>query len=161
VIVSKSTAAPTAEADSGYGAPSSSYGAPSYEAPSYKKPSYEAPSYEAPSYDPPKYKRNADHTHHHFYHYDDYRSGGYRRPSSYRRPYEHERRPSTYDQRRPSRYAPNYDYYGYGYDGEDPYLHIHKEEAVRSALLFGVGLIKGVAVTALINSANNGITIGK
>ena len=44
---------------------------------------------------------------------------------------------------------------------EDPWLHIHKEEAARSALLFGVGVLKGVAVTALINNANNGVTIGK
>ena len=47
--------------------------------------------------------------------------------------------------------------------GEDPWLHIHKEEATRSALLFGVGVLKGVVVTSLINNANNngGITIGK
>ena len=44
---------------------------------------------------------------------------------------------------------------------DDPWLHIHKEEAARSALLFGVGVLKGVAVTALINNANNGVTIGK
>ena len=45
--------------------------------------------------------------------------------------------------------------------GEDPWLHIHKEEAARSALLFGVGVVKGVALTALVNSGNNGVTIGK
>ena len=45
--------------------------------------------------------------------------------------------------------------------GEDPWLHIHKEEAARSALLFGVGVVKGVALTALVNNANNGVTIGK
>merc|ERR1712038_614766 len=73
----------------------------------------------------------------------------------YREP-EYPRRPPP-TRTRPYRYA-NYDY---DYGGEDPYLHIHKEEAARSALLFGVGLLKGVAVTALVNSANNGITIGK
>ena len=45
--------------------------------------------------------------------------------------------------------------------GEDPYIHLHKEELARSALLFGVGVLKGVAVTALVNSANGGVTIGK
>ena len=46
--------------------------------------------------------------------------------------------------------------------GEDPYIHLHKEELARSALLFGVGVLKGVAVTAAVNAANNGgITIGK
>jgi len=144
VTVCLARAAPAAEpeADHGYGAPSSSYGAPSYEAPKYKR-------------------GGSEHTHHHYYHYDDYKPT-YERPTYERPTYERPsyNRPSRVPQRRPSRYAPNYDDYYYQ-DGHDPYLHLHKEELARSALLFGVGILKGVAVTALINSANSGITIGK
>ena len=49
-------------------------------------------------------------------------------------------------------------------DGTDPYIHLHKEQLARSAVLFGVGMLKGAAVTYLLNNANNnggGITIGK
>ena len=46
------------------------------------------------------------------------------------------------------------------YDDED-YIHLNKKDVTRGALLFGAGLLKGVIVTGLINSANNGITIGK
>lgn len=57
----------------------------------------------------------------------------------------------------------NYDYdYDQRYPAEDPYIHLHKEELTRSALLFGVGVLKGVAVTALVNAANDGnVSIGK
>ena len=57
----------------------------------------------------------------------------------------------------------DYDYdYDHRYPAEDPYIHLHKEELTRSALLFGVGVLKGVAVTALVNAANDGnVSIGK
>ena len=49
--------------------------------------------------------------------------------------------------------------------GADPYIHLHKEQLARSAVLFGVGVLKGAVITTLLNNANNnnggGITIGK
>ena len=47
--------------------------------------------------------------------------------------------------------------------GADPYVHLHKEQLARSAVLFGVGVLKGAVVTTLLNSYKNdgGITIGK
>jgi len=129
--------------------------------------------YRPPSYRP-RYRKGPTHTHHHYYH-----RGA---PKEYVRPLERPSYKPSYHSppaypdyaapaRRPIRYAPNYDY---DYDfqeprprnpihtsGEDPWLHIHKEEAARSALLFGVGVVKGVALTALVNSGNNGVTIGK
>ena len=50
---------------------------------------------------------------------------------------------------------------GHTYHDDGEYIHLHKEEVTRGALLFGAGLVKGVIVTGLINNANNGITIGK
>ncbi len=44
---------------------------------------------------------------------------------------------------------------------DDDYIHLHKGELTRSALLFGAGILKGAIITGLINNANNGITIGK
>jgi len=147
--VPKAEASPEAKADHGY-ASGYGYGIP------VRRPRYK--------------KRGPTHTHHHYYHSA---KPSYHAPKpSYHKPsYE----PPVYDYgppvRRPLRYAPSYDY---DYDfteprpknpihtsHEDPWLHIHKEEAARSALLFGVGVLKGVAVTALINNANNGVTIGK
>ena len=50
---------------------------------------------------------------------------------------------------------------GHTYYDDDEYVHLNKKEVTKGALLFGAGLLKGVIVTGLINSANNGITIGK
>ena len=52
-----------------------------------------------------------------------------------------------------------------GSGGSDPYLHLHKEQLARSALLFGAGILKGAVLTTLLNNANgnnnNGLVIGK
>ena len=50
---------------------------------------------------------------------------------------------------------------GQTYYDDEEYIHLNKKDVTRGALLFGAGLLKGVIVTGLINSANNGITIGK
>ena len=44
---------------------------------------------------------------------------------------------------------------------DDEYLHLHKEELARSAVLLGAGIIKGVILTGIINNSDNGVTIGK
>merc|ERR1719384_491342 len=138
-----SNASPVPKADHGYGAP---------RVRSYR----------------PRYKKPVAHTHHHYYHHGAPKPTYHAPKPSYHPPTYADYGPPA---RRPIRYAPSYDY---DYDiyeprpknpvhtsGDDPWLHIHKEEAARSALLFGVGVLKGVAVTALINNANNGVTIGK
>jgi hypothetical protein len=53
-----------------------------------------------------------------------------------------------------------YIFSGDAYYDDEEYIHLNKKEFTRGALLFGAGLLKGVIVTGLINSANSGITIG-
>merc|ERR1712223_1823799 len=129
------------EADSGYHAPSSSYSAPSYSAPTYSAPTYEA-------------KEKVEHVHNHYYHNSPPPS-----KPSYRPPKPSYNPPPSYHAPTYDRYAP--EYYGHTYYDDDEYIHLNKEEVTRGALLFGAGILKGVIVTGLINSANNGITIGK
>merc|ERR1711971_28267 len=131
---------------------SSSYGAPSYSAPSS--------SYGAPSYNAPLEKSAVEHTHHHYYH--DAPKPVYHAPKpTYNPPPTYHAPAPTYHQPQPvyDQYAPNY--YGHTYYDDDEYVHLNKKEVTKGALLFGAGLLKGVIVTGLINSANNGITIGK
>ena len=45
--------------------------------------------------------------------------------------------------------------------GEDEYIHLHKEDLIKSGLLLGAGILKGVIITGLINNANAGVTVGK
>eukprot|EP00094_Tigriopus_californicus_P003870 TCALIF_03725-PA protein Name:"Similar to Vps35 Vacuolar protein sorting-associated protein 35 (Mus musculus)" AED:0.12 eAED:0.12 QI:124/0.92/0.85/1/0.92/0.92/14/130/936 len=124
-------------ADHGYGAPQSGYDAPSqgYGAP---QAGYGAPS---PSYGAPV-------THHHYHHQAPPPAPSYK--PSYRPSYNP-----------PTSYYPPTRPHSYGFGHEDEYLHLHKGELTRSALLLGAGILKGVVITGLINNANNGITIGK
>merc|ERR1711935_936398 len=116
--------------------------------------SYGAPSYGAPSYDAPHEKSAVEHNHHHYYHDAP-------PPRVYHAPKPTYHPPPTYHQPQPiyDQYAPSY--YGHTYYDDDEYVHLNKKEVTKGALLFGAGLLKGVIVTGLINSANNGITIGK
>jgi hypothetical protein len=47
------------------------------------------------------------------------------------------------------------------YASDDDYIHLHKGDLAKSALLLGAGIVKGVIITGLINNSNAGVTIGK
>merc|ERR1711935_310121 len=131
-------------------------------------------SYGAPSYDAPHEKSAVEHNHHHYYHdappprvYHAPKPT-YHPPPTYQAPRPTYNPPPTYHAPAPTYHQPQpvYDqyapsYYGHTYYDDDEYVHLNKKEVTKGALLFGAGLLKGVIVTGLINSANNGITIGK
>merc|ERR1711971_102231 len=148
----------------GFQAPSSSLLTPSISRREGSS-SYGAPSYSAPSssYDAPLEKSAVEHNHHHYYH-DAPPPRVYHAPKpTYHPPPTYHAPAPTYHQPQPVydqyQYAPSY--YGHTYYDDDEYVHLNKKEVTKGALLFGAGLLKGVIVTGLINSANNGITIGK